>query len=252
MGESYKRKGAVYVRKMPRKRLLTTLLNFDVAVLVFVVLGLLLGSTLSIRQILLSLVGWESVGNSNWYIFVILLCYLETYVVLLFGGRTPAQHVFLLFSLCLVSIVILSIFKDSYWHDTLLCYPLGFAFSAFKDRIECSMKRHYWTWLILIAMIFIVFYIAPHGLFSLSFNAASMAFSLLIVLITMRVSIGNTYLGWIGKNLFPIYIYMRLPMILMECTTPDLLGYPVLFILISLLITLVIAYYYHFWQIRLE
>lgn len=71
----YLKKGEAYLRGFPRKRLLATLLNFDVAVLAFWVTGLLLGKEFPLRQVALSLTGWESLGNDNWYIFVILLCY---------------------------------------------------------------------------------------------------------------------------------------------------------------------------------
>ena len=34
----------------------------------------------SLSRILLSLIGWKSIGNSNWYMFDILLLYVLTYV----------------------------------------------------------------------------------------------------------------------------------------------------------------------------
>ena len=45
---------------------------------------------------------------------------------------------------------------------------------------------------------------------------------------------------------------MRLPMIFMETKIPTLVGnYPALFILISLAVTLVIAHFYKYWEIKL-
>lgn len=71
--ESIKRKGKDYVRQIPQKRFLSVLINFDIAVVIFIVVDLLLKKTLTVKQCLLSFTGWESVGNSNWYIFIILL-----------------------------------------------------------------------------------------------------------------------------------------------------------------------------------
>lgn len=71
----YKAKGTDYLRNFHKRRILTTLVNFDVAVLLFVVVGLLLGKSYSLKQVALSFVCWDSVGNSNWYIFAIILCY---------------------------------------------------------------------------------------------------------------------------------------------------------------------------------
>ena len=73
-------RGNSYVKQMPKCRVMKTLLNFDIAVCFFIVLDILLTRPFSISQILLSFVAWDSVGNSNWYIFIILLCYIFTYV----------------------------------------------------------------------------------------------------------------------------------------------------------------------------
>ena len=78
--ESYRKKGIEYVNGIPKRRILTTLLNFDVAVCVFLLVDFILNISYPISRVLLSFTGWLSVGNSNWYIFVILLCYLATYI----------------------------------------------------------------------------------------------------------------------------------------------------------------------------
>ena len=64
--ESLRAKGEAYRRTMPRRRILGTLLRFDVAVLCFAALALALGHAFSLRQFALSLVAWESLGNSDW------------------------------------------------------------------------------------------------------------------------------------------------------------------------------------------
>lgn len=87
--ESIKRKGSCYVRDIPKHRVLTTMLNFGVAVAAFVLLNLALGIERTWDEILLAFTGWTSVGNSNWYIFVIVLCYLLTY----FAFRKNADNV---------------------------------------------------------------------------------------------------------------------------------------------------------------
>ena len=60
-------KGEAYVRAMPRHRILSVLLSFDIAVVCFALVGLLLGKTYPAGTSLLALTGWESIGNSNWY-----------------------------------------------------------------------------------------------------------------------------------------------------------------------------------------
>lgn len=54
--EQYRLKVQAYVSTMPKKRILTTLLNFDVAVCLFILADLLLGVPISFSQCLQSLI----------------------------------------------------------------------------------------------------------------------------------------------------------------------------------------------------
>ena len=78
--ESIKNKGETYIDSIPHRRLITTLLNFDVAVGIFLVVDICLGIHYETKDIVLAFTGWKSIGNSNWYIFVILCCYFSTYL----------------------------------------------------------------------------------------------------------------------------------------------------------------------------
>lgn len=78
--ESIKKKGNSYIKAIPKNRILATLYRFDIALILFFIIGLLIGNTFSFKTILLSMIGWDSLGNSNWYIFVILMLYLFTYI----------------------------------------------------------------------------------------------------------------------------------------------------------------------------
>ena len=256
VGESFKSKGDAYVQAMPRHRILGTLLNFDVAIVAFIIVDLLLGISVSVNQCMLSLIGWESVGNSNWYIFVILLCYIVTYVTLRLPLKKRAYWVGMSFALSVVSILVLAFFKENYWYNTILSYPLGFMYSTYKDTIEARLKKSYWKYAIILAVIFVLFYILLHNKsairYQACYNVVSMLFALLVVMLTLKVRINNQPLRWVGTHLFPIYIYMRLPMIFMEHKIPSMVGtYPALFILTSLAVTLLIAHFYKHWKIRL-
>jgi membrane-bound acyltransferase YfiQ involved in biofilm formation len=258
VGESFKKKGDDYVRSLPRHRILTTLLNFDVAVLVFIIMGAMLGNPVSPQQGFLSLTGWVSAGNSNWYIFVILLCYVMTWVVIRMAMNHAWQRSVMLFAMCLVCLLLLSVYKESFWYDTILTYPMGFLFSTYKESIERFIKKHYWTTLGVLTVLFLVQFVGYYfgyytDKFSLTFNFYSITFALWVVVLTMKLGIDNKPLQWFGKNLFPIYIYMRIPMILLVEWQPGfVLMQPAMFIVISLISTSLIAYFYHYWQIKLK
>lgn len=74
--ESVTKKGSEYILNMPKRRILSTLIHFDIAVLIFMVASkYFVIHSFSIKKVLLSLIGWDTFGNSNWYIFCILILY---------------------------------------------------------------------------------------------------------------------------------------------------------------------------------
>lgn len=77
--ESIVHKGASYIDSIPYKRVLTTFLNFDIAVSLYLLLDFVLGIDIDTETYFLSRFGWISIGNSSWYIFAILICYLLTF-----------------------------------------------------------------------------------------------------------------------------------------------------------------------------
>lgn len=213
---SIKNKGTGYVDLIPKNRVLNTMLNFGVAVLIFICMNLILGIPMELKQALLSFLCWESVGNSNWYIFTICICYLVSYLShKCFGYSRWAivSNFFILF----VFIIIISRFKGSWWYDTCLAYSAGCAFCYYKEYIESALSRKYYLYGILIGASFVISFILQAKLPSfaaLFMNISSIFFALLIVMLSMKFQLKSRILEWSGKNLFPLYIYQRLPMIL--------------------------------------
>lgn len=248
--EQIKKWGDSYVRAIPKRRILSTLINFDVAVLVFLFAGFVLGHQLTVKQVLCSFIAWDSVGNSNWYIFVILLCYLFTYIVALCRKRFVGGTILLL---SVIGVYILSCVKESWWYDTMLCFPAGVAYSEYKSRIETLCERYYpYVLCGATAILGILFVRCPFAR-GLGANVMAIIFAIVIVLITMRVRIRSGVLQWCGQRLFPIYIFQRLPMVCLYSVDPEGFGTyrAILYFLISSVVTGCIAFYYPRWQFKL-
>lgn len=211
--ESVKKKGVSYVKDFPKKRILKILLHFDIAVMLFLLYDIFFAPEyLSLSKILLSLVAWEAVGNSNWFIFAILCAYLFGYVGLLFfKGNLPRASV-LITVLCILYIVVVSRFKERYWIDTIMAFPLGCYVSLFKDKLVVKKQI---VWLALCVASLFALMAAKNGLVPTSFGRAQtamVAISLLLVILSMRVKIESKALSWFGAQVFGIYILQRLPM----------------------------------------
>ena len=251
-------KGSGYLMSFPRKRLFTTLLNFDVAVCCFLFIDFIFNIPLSAYQIGFSFIAWESVGNSNWYIFVILLCYFITYVSYLIVKIWGGHICVLVLGMSLFSMMFLSVVKDNCWYNTILCYSAGMYYSIYKQKIENIAQKHYSILVTCIGgafvLLFVYNYYPTPQLFGLSYNLLSISFAILLVLITMKVQIYNNALVWLGANLFPLYIYQRLPMIgIKELSGNDWVCHNAyLYIVLCLTITFVISYFYKFWKLTLK
>lgn len=249
--ESIKRKGDAYINSIPRHRILNTFINFDIAVCIFLIVDLLLGIEVSTKQFLFSLITWDSVGNSNWYIFAIILCYFFTWIVtrlvrekiLIWGGH------FLLITLCALTLYYL---RDPWWYNTLWAYPAGLFYSTYKKNIESVVDKHYACVFIFLSLICVIIYIAPFTAHGFKTNLLSVFFAFLIVVITMRIKVYNRLLEWCGEQLFPLYIYQRIPMLIIATLIPSFVsGYPLFYILVSLILTILLTYCYRFIKVSL-
>lgn len=253
---SIKHKGAGYVGSIPKRRVMTTMLNFGVAVSFFVLLNLILNISMSLERVLLSFVCMASVGNSNWYIFVICICYLSSYLSYkLFGyGK---RYLMTNLTLMILFALVISQFKGSWWYDTCLAYSAGSVYCYYKESVERVVNRNYLIYVTLAASALVVSYIvmlnATIAQSLLFMNVCSVCFSLFIVVLSMRLQLKSRLLEWSGKNLFPLYIYQRIPMLLFSvlcggCLVAEL---KYVYVIVCAVISIALARLYKYIAIKL-
>jgi hypothetical protein len=210
--ESVREKGAAYVGTFPRKRILKTLLHFDMAVLLFVVFDVFFApERLSASAILGSLVAWDSLGNSNWFVFAILCAYLFCWAGLVLSGGDRFRSLLATTFLCLCYMAVISRFKEHWWWDTILAFPLGCAVSLWKGKLACTEKTR--SWLAYCVLAFAAQLASKRGWIpGLHGQTAMVSLTALIVLFSVRFALGSRILSWFGQQVFGIYILQRLPM----------------------------------------
>lgn len=112
--------------------------------------------------------------------------------------------------------------KGSWWYDTILCYPAGMLVGEYEKQIKEFLEKTscYFISFAGCFVAFVGFYICAMlmpGLIGLvAMELRSILFVCLIVLVTIKIQIGNQILDWLGKHTFEIYILQRLPMIVLE------------------------------------
>lgn len=223
--ESISRKGMSYVHSIPKKRFLHVLAEFDIAIVIFTIVRIILktpfnnGKMFDIKQFMLSLVGWDSVGNSNWYIFSILVAYAATFIAFeIFREKKYLSviGVTVLLSAFIVSFRLLNI-KEPYWYNTVICYAGGMWFSLLRPAVEkILMKNAVWIPVFILSTALCLYSFKFAHVNFVLYEISMCLFIWTIVVFTMKVSICNKPLVWLGKNLFPLYIFQRLPMIIFD------------------------------------
>ena len=185
-------KGDSYVKQIMKKRFPQVLFDFMRAVILFLILNLVLGKTYFLKQILLSFIGWESIGNSNWYILGILLLYIATFVsfTLVRACKGIKKDVLgcILLSLLISGIVCLLKIsgKPSYYYNTLILYALGGWYVIFQEKIEsCIMKNEfvYIFVVMIISCLYCLGYFQRWNYGILSYTAYAVMFIILLILI---------------------------------------------------------------------
>lgn len=226
--EQIKQRGGAYIDTIPKKRFPRLLLNTDICVVLFLVLNAAIGKAFGAKQILLSLICWDSVGNSNWYIFDTLALYIITFLSFLIVKKKSCKKT-RFFGLCLTSVLsvalVFALAKGkagfAYWYDTLILYALGMWYSFFKSTIEKILMKNDLIYLAVFAVIALccleAYKIRTTTDFRIyTYSAWAVLFTLGIVMITLKVKITNPALEWFGNHVFSIYMLQRLPMILLS------------------------------------
>ena len=217
MARSIAAKGAAYVRSLPRKRICKIWLHFALIVGIYAILGLILGKNYGWKRILLSFTGWDSIGNSNWYIFAMLFFYAATWLSFTLFPRRKALAAVGVWALAIGYILALRGTKGLWWYDTALVYPMGLTYGLAQEKIDGFLQKNRllpWLGAVSFGLMFLLCFRYQQRL--LCREAMAVAFGLTIVFVTMSVPIGNPVLTFLGKYTFEIYILQRIPMILLE------------------------------------
>ena len=105
---SITKKGAPYVDSIIKKRLPSVWLRFALAVSLFVPVNIFLGTYHPLKKIMLSLVGWDGIGNSNWYIFDTLVLYILTFFSFKICTKDKKKALYVMFVLTGAMLIFMS------------------------------------------------------------------------------------------------------------------------------------------------
>ena len=236
------RKGQRYVSAMPWNRLFKVWYHFALAVALYALVALCIGKEYGITRILLSFTGWDSIGNSNWYIFATMVMYLFTWLSFTVFRKNHRLAAAMLAILAVGYILVMRRCKGIWWYDTALVYPAGVLYGLYQEPIDGLLKKKAWLpWLglALCGIAFGLCFRLQRGL--VWREGMAVAFALTVLCATMIFKIGNPLLTFLGKYTFEIYILQRIPMILLK----NLFSNQYVYLAVSFCLTLLLAAAFH-------
>lgn len=249
MTESVKRKKYSYVKSIMTRRFWTLFINFNLALVLYFAEWLYLKKTVTLKQMLLATIGWSSYGNSSWYIFAIFLLYILFFVSFFVIKFNDNPKLYYFCAAVFTGLVIAAVYvqmkmgRESYTYNTMILFALGVWWSLFKDLIEKIVMKNdiiYFFILMLVVGAYCLTYFRRWKGGIEFYSLWAIAFTVLMLLITMKVSFFNPILSFFGRHVFSIYILQRLPMYLF-----DKLGYSqshkYMFVICCIAVTIVLA-----------
>jgi hypothetical protein len=223
MAYRLKQKGKDYLGTILRRRIPQVLLGVAAALVLFFVLGLLRNQYFSWQTILLSLIGWESLGNSNWYIFGIIGEYVIFWIsfqVLRIRDNKQTRLAGLLLTTLLTAAFVIWIRwmgRPTWFYNTLAMFPLGVAWGLYHEKVDRLLHEKSSLWLLALAITIGVYELGvlQRNVNLVWYTVFCAAFAVAMLLLSMRIQLNSPVLDFFGKHVFSVYILQRLFMIIL-------------------------------------
>ena len=194
------------------------------------------GNPISLETVLLSFFGLNSFGNSTWYVIVIILLWLFSFISFKVFQNVKFKFIALGLFLAIYAYLINTI-KPQIWYNTIISYYLGMLFFKFESSIKNRLEKKGEFVLLAVLGLLIVFVCFYYSENIIIYEIRVISFVVLIVLFCYRIKIGNIVLKWLGKYAFEIYMLQRLPMILFR----GVINNNMLYFVVSMVITVLIS-----------
>lgn len=239
-----------YFHHFFRKRLSSVLIPFYMANTIYALFFLIFsGEKLSAGQIIASLTGLYLLNNNLWFIVEIVFLYVAFYIFFKFiKNRNTACIAMASFIFVMVGIALLLghdyetvttglWFHGEWWYNTTWIFFVGLMIARFREPIVNTVRKHYAAFLTGSIIIFAVLW--PLSLYTMGMFGyycedvgypgyleklisvcvqcpASIAFVLMLLIITMKLQLNNKVLDFLGKISIELFLIHHMYLVLMS------------------------------------
>ena len=224
--KTYKTEGKEYARRIPLQQILRHFLSYFIAWGFFAVTALALESQYSVHQFILSGFALSTIGNTSWFVLVMLFLYFFAFVSFRIADHKTAVIINILLSVMFIFILRGLNFPSYYW-NTLFAYEFGIIYCYLQDRIETKiLKNRVLKALVLVLGIIgvIVSFLVIKQIPFSDFRDAAYVFPVFffcmaLIGFTSLFTIKSKILHFLGTNAFWIYLLHYLPLIWLKNVT---------------------------------
>lgn len=242
-----------YLKHLWKKRIGKLYFEFLIIWLSFFLVDILIQNEFDKITILKSLFIWESIGNSTWFLFGIIVMYICTWLCFTITKRKGCSMLLMLACVIAYYCVMYKLKSDTHWYDTIAAFYLGMVFAYVREenikidfRLDKRLKYILCLFLCgsLTFLLLIISYNADgvDKVYQFTVMLSVISFIFFLVLLCTRLEFGNQAVIWLGKHCFEIYMLQRIPMMVLQKI--GLGKNMLLFSVICLLLTLTLSAVY--------
>lgn len=197
-----------YLKSFPKKRLLTVLIPYLFANIIYLGVRQWLGVETTITGFINSYKIGEPYVSFSWYIVSIIYFYLMFYAAFNIFRRNIAVFLMLPVSVLYVVLVKNAGF-DYHWYTTAFCFAGGVFWYHFQDVLTIVARRQGFLKIFLMLCITFGFLVATFKniyFYIAGSNITGISFQILIMLCLQKIRIHNFVLEYLGKISFEFYM----------------------------------------------
>ena len=216
--ESIKNKGNKYIPTLIKKAMIL-FIKTQIILFLFLLNNIYLGIKIKLKNYLLSMVFKKSIGNSNWFAFTIITFYFYSFIAFIFIKKNfYFLGIIFITILCLFHIYFVYTYfypNAGYTIDNTLCFNVGFYYSLLinnLNRIIMKNDIYYFTFLSFFIAFYYYFYIYKIRFIWINL-ITNCFFSLVVILISMKIRLNNEFLNLLNSHSYSIYLLQRIVMI---------------------------------------
>ena len=230
------------------KRFRGTILPYLVLSAAAILIRLVIGETLTVREILLSFVNGKPLIRYSWFILAILLYYVLFWASGLIAKNDEALLIVLSsVGVFFLGFVLKAAGMSEYWYNAGWCFPLGLIWRSRQPFIQGAFARHSGIYLLLAGAVSLWWIVIAEHFFWFDYIArlfSTLSVTVFILLLMLRLRNENPVLRFLGGISMEIYLIHGLIVTVLLCLlSPE--DQPTLFLALLFPVTILLAWLFH-------